>query len=74
MSRGTTVNHFYGFVKSVIQKIENNSQLKNMRYLIFDNAAIHKRRDRQLLVALNGLELVFLPLYSPGLNATEEFW
>lgn len=74
VSRGTTANHFYGFVKSVIQQIENNKELQGMRYLILDNAAIHKRRDLQLLVALSGLELVFLPPYSPGLNAIEEFW
>ena len=33
----------------------------------------HKRRDLELLVALSGMELVFLPPYSPGLNAIEEF-
>ena len=74
VSKGTTANHFYSFVKSVIQQIENNEELKGMKYLILDNAAIHKRRDLQLLVALSGLELVFLPPYSPGLNAIEEFW
>lgn len=33
----------------------------------------HKRRDLELLVALSGMELVFLPPYSPELNAIEEF-
>lgn len=28
----------------------------------------------QLLVALSGLQLVFLPPYSPSSNAIEEFW
>lgn len=73
-SRGTTANHFYSFVKSIIHQIESNDDLKDMKYLILDNAAIHKRRDLQLLVALSGLELVFLPPYSPALNAIEEFW
>ena len=45
-----------------------------MKYLVLDNAAIHKRRDLELLVALSGMELVFLPAYSPSLNAIEEFW
>ena len=44
-----------------------------MKYLVLDNAAIHKRRDLELLVAQSGMELVFLPAYSPSLNAIEEF-
>lgn len=72
--RGTTANHIFTFVKSVIHQITNNNELKEMKYLVLDNASVHKRRDLQLLVALSGLELVFLPPYSPGLNAIEEFW
>lgn len=72
--RGTTANHFYSFIKGVIQQIRADKDLKDLKYLILDNAAIHKRRDLQLLVALSGLELVFLPPYSPSLNAIEEFW
>ena len=72
--RGTTANHFYSFIKSVLNQINKHEELKGMKYLVLDNAAIHKRRDIQLLVAESGLELVFLPPYSPGLNAIEEFW
>ena len=71
---GTTADHFYSFVKSVLREIETNQALKEMKYLVLDNAAIHKRRDLELLVALSGMELVFLPAYSPSLNAIEEFW
>ena len=58
----------------MLREIEANNALKEIKYLILDNAAIHKRRDLQLLVALSGVELVFLPPYSPGLNTIEEFW
>ncbi|KAI5965432.1 hypothetical protein CANMA_003402 [Candida margitis] len=71
---GTTANHFFAFVKSVLKEIEKNKALKGIKYLILDNAAIHKRRNLQLLVASSGMELVFLPPYSPALNAIEEFW
>ena len=71
---GTTADHFFAFAKSVLREIEANNALKEIKYLILDNAAIHKRRALQLLVALSGVELVFLPPYSPGLNTIEEFW
>lgn len=71
---GTTADHFYDFVKSVIEQKNQSEELRNLKYLILDNASIHKRRDIQLLVALSDLELVFLPPYSPCLNAIEEFW
>ncbi|KAI5965434.1 hypothetical protein CANMA_003404 [Candida margitis] len=71
---GTTADHFYSFVKFVLKEIETNQALKEIKYLIVDNAAIHKRRDLELLVASSGMELVFLPPYSPALNAIEEFW
>ncbi|KAI5969027.1 hypothetical protein CANMA_001939 [Candida margitis] len=71
---GTTADHFYSFVKSVLREIETNKTLQEIKYLILGNAAIHKRRDLKLLVASSGMELVFLPAYSPSLNAIEEFW
>ncbi|KAI5952225.1 hypothetical protein CANMA_005068 [Candida margitis] len=71
---GTTANHFFEFVKSVVREIETNEELKEIKYSIPVNAAIHKRRDLELLVASSGLELVFLHPYLPGLNAFEEFW
>ncbi|KAI5970613.1 hypothetical protein CANMA_000354 [Candida margitis] len=71
---GTTANHFCAFVKSVLREIEASQALEEIKYSILDNAAIHKRRDLELLVASSGMELVFLPAYSPALNAIEEFW
>lgn len=73
-STGTTADHIYGFVKSVIEQVSTSEELRTLKYLVLDNATIHKRRDIQLLVALSDLELVFLPPYSPCLNAIEEFW
>ena len=48
--------------------------LKSSKYLILDNAAIHKRRDLELMVALSGMEPVIVSPYPPGLNAFEELW
>ncbi|RLV92537.1 hypothetical protein JA1_003068 [Spathaspora sp. JA1] len=73
-SKGTTANHFYQFIKSVAEQIKSNKELNKLKYLVLDNAPIHLRRDIQLLVASAGLQLVFLPPYSPCLNAIEEFW
>ncbi|EEQ40196.1 hypothetical protein CLUG_04324 [Clavispora lusitaniae ATCC 42720] len=71
---GTTAGHFYDFVQSVMEQKNQSEELRNLKYLILDDASIHKRHYIQLLVASSDLELVFLPPYSPCLNAMEEFW
>ena len=40
--------------------------------LVIDNCSIHHDVDFQILMAFNGIRIVFLPPYSPGLNPIEE--
>lgn len=70
----TTASDLYCFVESVVQQITTNKEFRTIKYLVLDNAVIHKGKNIRLLVENNGLELVFLPPYSPDLNAIEEFW
>ncbi|KAG0749325.1 hypothetical protein G6F57_000253 [Rhizopus arrhizus] len=44
------------------------------RYLIMDNAAIHKVDEFQELIASRGYKTAYLPPYSPFLNPIELFW
>ena len=60
-------------LNGIYEEPKKRGVLIETKYLVLDNAAIHKRRDLELLVALSGMELVFLPPYSPELNAIEEF-
>ncbi|KAG2225686.1 hypothetical protein INT45_012158 [Circinella minor] len=44
------------------------------RYLVMDNAAIHRTIDVKDWVTERGFEIIYLPPYSPFLNPIEEFW
>ncbi|WP_021827381.1 transposase [Holospora obtusa] len=39
-----------------------------------DNAAFHRLQRAKELIESVGCQLIFLPLYSPGLNPIEKFW
>ena len=39
-----------------------------------DNAAFHKRADIQELLERQGHKILWLPAYSPDLNAIEQMW
>lgn len=61
-------------MRSVVLNIQQNKQLNDIKYLILDNASILKNKDMLKVVEESGLEIVYLPPYSPALNAIEEFW
>ena len=42
--------------------------------IILDNFASHRANDTKLYAEKNGIELVFLPPYSPDLNPIEFIW
>lgn len=44
------------------------------KYLVLDNASIHKGMEVQEWVKGRGYQVLFLPPYSPFLNPIEEFW
>jgi transposase len=44
------------------------------RYLVMDNATIHKRPDMRKLIVDQGYKVTYHPPYSPFLNPIELFW
>lgn len=42
--------------------------------VVLDNASFHHASNAQCLAARHGVELLFLPAYSPDLNSIEHFW
>lgn len=44
------------------------------RYLVMDNASIHKVDEVQNLIENRGYKATYLPPYSPFLNPIELFW
>lgn len=48
--------------------------LPKSSYLIMDNAAFHKGDDIKELIKSYGINLIYLPTYSPDLNPIEKKW
>ena len=42
--------------------------------LVLDNASFHQGKHLEQLASEKGVELMYLPAYSPDLNPIEEFW
>lgn len=52
---------------------KNNPQEKNLFYVL-DNAGYHRSKAVKLRAQELGIQLVYLPSYSPNLNPIERFW
>ena len=48
--------------------------LPKYSYLIMDNASFHKGEEIEEIIRLAGVNLIYLPTYSPGLNPIEKKW
>ncbi|KAG2221165.1 hypothetical protein INT45_007742 [Circinella minor] len=70
--KGTTSSDFMEFLEQVLTNIEAHDL--PYRYLVMDNAAIHKTIDVKDWVTERGFEIIYLPPYSSFLNPIEEFW
>jgi transposase len=70
--KGTTSNDFLEFIEQVLTTIDAAGM--NYKYLVLDNASIHKANLVRDWVEQRGYQLLFLPPYSPFLNPIEEFW
>ncbi|KAG1177932.1 hypothetical protein G6F70_001059 [Rhizopus microsporus] len=69
---GTRSEHFIEFLVGVMDTLDQ-FDIKG-RYLIMDNAAIHKVTEIQNLITSRGYKATYLPPYSPFLNPIELFW
>jgi transposase len=69
---GTRSEHFLQFISNVMDTLDEHEM--SGRYLILDNAAIHKVAAVQELIESRGYKAVYLPPYSPFLNPIELFW
>jgi transposase len=70
--KGTTSNDFLEFIEQVLTTIDAAGM--SYKYLVLDNASIHKSLMVKDWVEQRGYQMVFLPPYSLFLNPIEEFW
>ena len=68
----TPGSDFMEFIEQVLANIEAHDL--PYRYLVMDNAAIHRTTDVKDWITERGFEIIYLPPYSPFLNPIEEFW
>ena len=54
--------------------VMDKHELFKERYLVMDNAPIHKHTDIKSYIESRGYGCVYLPPYSPELNPIEQFW
>lgn len=73
VSRGTVTGHFYNFVATTIDVMDQYEEFKG-HYLVMDNVSIHKNTDIKLYIESRGYGCIYLPPYSPELNPIEQFW
>jgi transposase len=69
---GTKTEDFLAFITSVMDVLDAHDM--HGRYLVMDNAPIHKSESITALIKSRGYKPLFLPPYSPFLNPLEEFW
>lgn len=69
---GTRTEHFLHFLSGVLDELDQNGMTG--RYIVMDNAPIHKSPEVAKTIESRGYRLAYLPPYSPFLNPIEEFW
>lgn len=65
---GFSSNTFCEFLEEINDRIPNNS------ILILDNASIHHSQQTKLQMSRLGIEVMYLPTYSPDFNPIENFF
>lgn len=68
----TDANVFEDFIEQLLQHCNRWPEPKSV--LIMDNASFHRTEKIQRMCSDSGVELVYLPPYSPDLNPIEEFF
>jgi hypothetical protein len=69
---GTRSEHFLEFIEGVMDTLDKHD-MKD-RYIVMDNAAIHKVSEIQEAILKRGYKPIFLHPYSPLLSLIELFW
>lgn len=69
---GTRAIHFLKFLDGVMNCLDMNGM--QGRYIVMDNATIHKTDEIKYYIKERGYKAIYLPPYSPFLNPIEEFW
>jgi transposase len=69
---GTRTGDFLAYINAVMDALETRGLTK--RYLVMDNAPIHKNPAIRELIEARGHQVLYLPPWSPFLNPIEEFW
>ncbi|CEP13172.1 hypothetical protein [Parasitella parasitica] len=69
--KGTTSSNFLEYIEQVLTTLDAANM--SYKYLVLDNASIHKAALIEDWVGRRGYKLLFLPPYSPFLNPIEEF-
>lgn len=69
---GTRTTHYLQFLASTMDVLDQNDM--KGRFLVMDNAPIHRSPEVQNLISSRGYRCIYLPPYSPFLNPIEEMW
>ncbi|KAG1172519.1 hypothetical protein G6F70_006404 [Rhizopus microsporus] len=70
--KGTTSSDFLEYIEQVLTTLDTANM--SYKYLVLDNASIHKAALIEGWIGQRGYKLLFLSPYSPFLNPIEEFW
>lgn len=71
--KGTTSAHYTKFINELLDILDDMGDMKGS-YLVMDNCSIHGSKLMQNKILRRGYKFVYLPTYSPELNAIEQFW
>lgn len=69
---GTRTTHYLDFLAKTMDHLDEHGL--QGRYIVMDNAPIHKSTAVETLIISRGYKLAYLPTYSPFLNPIEEMW
>ena len=65
--------HFIKFMNELLDIMDMDEGLKGS-YLVMDNCTVHKSHPMIRKIEGRGYRVMYLPPYSPELNAIENFW
>ncbi|KAG1140142.1 hypothetical protein G6F37_008877 [Rhizopus arrhizus] len=69
----TTSAHYTKFINELLDILDDMRDMKGS-YLVTDNCSIHGSKLMRNKILRRDYKFVYLPTYSPELNAIEQFW